>query len=372
MENYRETHGRYPAPAIQGPDGKPLLSWPVAILPYLTEVELYQSFKLDEPWDGPHNKKLLDKMPRLFASPHPPGQAPGALTQLRIFVGKGTPSEGGQGARWEDISDGTDRTILIAEADEAVPWTKPEELPYAVDKPLPALGGVRAAASWSGWPTGVSWPSRRSLMRRYCVGRSPGTTSSRSIPIASGPASRFRLRRGVNRGREVIRQRPVCPVTAEPVKPARPGPAIGFSSAVACSTRMGSLLPEPPSLSFDPHLLYGSRTPGHRAGREPRRPAGPMASSKSSSTAGTGSNEHSMPDRFGPQVRTFPLIAATASPYGPNWVLLPKPETRADVMLQLVKDEIPIEGRILDLEGRPRARRRRSPPRRSSRPTART
>ena len=100
MENYREAHGRYPAPAIQGPDGKPLLSWRVAILPYLTEVELYQSFKLDEPWDGPHNKQLLDKMPRLFASPHPPGQAPEALTQLRIFVGKGTPFEGGQGSRW--------------------------------------------------------------------------------------------------------------------------------------------------------------------------------------------------------------------------------------------------------------------------------
>ena len=61
----------------------------------------------------------------------------------------------------------------------------------------------------------------------------------------------------------------------------------------------------------------------------------------------------SIPDRFGPQVRTFPLIAATAPRYGPSWVLLPKPETRADVTLQLVKDEIPIEGRILDLEGRP-------------------
>ena len=61
----------------------------------------------------------------------------------------------------------------------------------------------------------------------------------------------------------------------------------------------------------------------------------------------------SIPDRFGPQVRTFPLVAATAPRYGPSWVLLAKPEARADVTLQLVKDEIPIEGRILDLEGRP-------------------
>src|SRR5262249_54920018 len=61
----------------------------------------------------------------------------------------------------------------------------------------------------------------------------------------------------------------------------------------------------------------------------------------------------SIPNRFGPQVRTFPLVVATAPPLGPSWVLLPKPEAQADVTLQLVKDDVPIEGRILDLEGRP-------------------
>ena len=68
MHNYREAHGRFPAPAIQGKDGKPLLSWRVAILPYLEEDGLYQSFKLDEPWDSPHNKPLLERMPRPLRS----------------------------------------------------------------------------------------------------------------------------------------------------------------------------------------------------------------------------------------------------------------------------------------------------------------
>jgi RNA polymerase sigma factor (sigma-70 family) len=146
MHNYREAHGCFPAPAIQGPDGKPLLSWRVAILPYLAEDELYQSFKLDEPWDSPHNKPLLERMPQLFAPPRSQGQAPRSLTQFRTFVGEGTPFEGGRGPRWEDFSDGLDRTILIVEADEAVHWTKPEELPYAADKSLPALGGGPAAS----------------------------------------------------------------------------------------------------------------------------------------------------------------------------------------------------------------------------------
>src|SRR5947207_661102 len=52
---------------IIGKDGKPLLSWRVAILPYLAEKKLYDEFKLDEPWDSKHNIKLLEKMPKPYA-----------------------------------------------------------------------------------------------------------------------------------------------------------------------------------------------------------------------------------------------------------------------------------------------------------------
>jgi hypothetical protein len=41
-----------------------------------------------------------------------------------------------------DFFDGTSNTILIVEAGQAVPWTKPEELPFAAGKPLPELGGL--------------------------------------------------------------------------------------------------------------------------------------------------------------------------------------------------------------------------------------
>jgi RNA polymerase sigma factor (sigma-70 family) len=142
MANYHGAHHRFPAAAIRGSDGKPLLSWRVAILPYIEQGELYNKFKLDEPWDSPHNKPLLDRMPSPYASaPQTRREAQGSLTHFRVFVGDGTPFEGGRSPRWTDFSDGPGQTILIAEADEAVPWTKPDELPYAPDKPLPALGG---------------------------------------------------------------------------------------------------------------------------------------------------------------------------------------------------------------------------------------
>jgi hypothetical protein len=40
----------------------------------------------------------------------------------------------------QDFSDGLDKTILVVEAGEAVPWTKPDELPFGPDVPLPMLG----------------------------------------------------------------------------------------------------------------------------------------------------------------------------------------------------------------------------------------
>jgi hypothetical protein len=53
--------------AIFSKDGKALMSWRVAILPFVGEGALYQEFHLDEPWDSPHNKALLPKMPKVFA-----------------------------------------------------------------------------------------------------------------------------------------------------------------------------------------------------------------------------------------------------------------------------------------------------------------
>jgi RNA polymerase sigma factor (sigma-70 family) len=75
VHNYVTAEGHFPPAAITGKDGKPLLSWRVAILPYLEDYDassredLFKQFHVDEPWDSPHNKALLAKMPAVFASP---------------------------------------------------------------------------------------------------------------------------------------------------------------------------------------------------------------------------------------------------------------------------------------------------------------
>src|SRR5581483_4336211 len=69
LRAYEDHHESLPPAVLRGPDGRPLHSWRVLILPYISEQALYAEFKLDEPWDSAHNIRLLDRMPRLYAAP---------------------------------------------------------------------------------------------------------------------------------------------------------------------------------------------------------------------------------------------------------------------------------------------------------------
>jgi hypothetical protein len=122
-------------------DGKPLLSWRVVILPYLGEEDLYKQFKLNEPWDSPHNRKLVAKRPRVYA-PFRVKSQPGE-TFYQVFTGKKTLFVPGKLTRLpEDIPDGYSNTGLIFEAGAPVIWTKPADMHFDIDKPLPKLGGM--------------------------------------------------------------------------------------------------------------------------------------------------------------------------------------------------------------------------------------
>jgi hypothetical protein len=141
FHNYHDTYGRFPCPAIYSKDGQPLLSWRVAILPFVEQDSLFQEFHLDEPWDSEHNRSLIAKMPKVYES-WGDAEADPYSTFFQVFVGKGTVFEGREGVRRSQITDGASNTILVIEAGEAVPWTKPADISFDPDKPLPALGGM--------------------------------------------------------------------------------------------------------------------------------------------------------------------------------------------------------------------------------------
>jgi len=134
----------FPPAAIIGPNGTPLLSWRVAILPYLGESEkaLYGQFKLSEPWDSPNNKVLLAKMPKVYAPVvAKDGEKDRSVTHDLGFVGGGALFDRDQMVSINSVTDGTSDTLMIAEAVTGVPWTKPEDLAFTGRSLLPQLGG---------------------------------------------------------------------------------------------------------------------------------------------------------------------------------------------------------------------------------------
>jgi hypothetical protein len=148
LEGYSrfEGKGRMVPQAICDRDGKPLLSWRVAILPYIEQVTLYKRFKLDEPWDSPQNIQLLPDMPHQYESPKKNNKS--GETYYQAFTGEGTafPAPGKEPPLFEDCAD----RLLVVEAENGVPWTKPEDLPYDPLKPLPPLGGVFGEGQYFG------------------------------------------------------------------------------------------------------------------------------------------------------------------------------------------------------------------------------
>ena len=123
-------------------NGQALLSWRVAILPIIEHEKLYEEFHLDEPWDSPHNVTLLPRMPSEFASQGDVVAEP-FTTPFQAVVGPGAAFERNRGARLTDFTDGTEWTIMLAEASQTVPWTQPADLVYDPNGPLPPLGRVR-------------------------------------------------------------------------------------------------------------------------------------------------------------------------------------------------------------------------------------
>jgi hypothetical protein len=139
MHSHHDAKNYFPPPAVVSKDRKALLSWRVLLLPYLDEDQLFRQFKLDEPWDSEHNKGLLPRMPQVFAPVRGKTKWEYA-TYYQVFTGEATVFPGKKRVRMNDITGGTSRTLLIVEAADAVPWTKPADLTYDAKKPLPKLG----------------------------------------------------------------------------------------------------------------------------------------------------------------------------------------------------------------------------------------
>lgn len=122
---------------------RPYLSWRVLLLPLLGEKELFEKFRLGEPWDSEHNKKLIPLMPKVYCAPG--CKAGDGKTNYLGVVGPNAAFPEKKAITIIEFHDGTSCTIMLVEVPDeaAVEWTRPKDFPIGTREPAKTLAGLR-------------------------------------------------------------------------------------------------------------------------------------------------------------------------------------------------------------------------------------
>lgn len=178
LQQYYDVHGKLPDAVAKSPAGQ-LYSWRVALLPYLDLPELYNQYRFDEPWDGPHNKTL--PMPEMYCCTR---REVDGKTSFVVVRGEGTLFPVGREAvRLDQIADRLSETVVVLEGTTfTVPWMEPRDLPLAdaLDIIERARGSSRMRAHDLGVIVGCAdWRSR-------CIDQNSSSHAASAVLTHSG------------------------------------------------------------------------------------------------------------------------------------------------------------------------------------------
>lgn len=129
IEYYHDKYGAFPPAYVADARGRRLHSWRALILPFLDlGPPPSVDYDFSEPWDGPHNIRLLDHMPAVFRCPDQNPLLIGA-TSYAAITGPGTMFPGSASVRRSEIKDELVGTLSVVEvANLPIPWTAPLDL----------------------------------------------------------------------------------------------------------------------------------------------------------------------------------------------------------------------------------------------------
>ncbi len=130
IHNYHQQYDCLPPAYIADETGRPLHSWRVLLLPFVGQSELHSKYDFQEPWDGPNNRRLWDKIPDIYLCPSDRASNENKLTtNYVVVVGPNTVWPVNRATRLDDITDKHGVTLLVVEvADSGILWSEPRDL----------------------------------------------------------------------------------------------------------------------------------------------------------------------------------------------------------------------------------------------------
>ena len=131
-------HSRLAPPGICSENrGRAAHSWRVLLLPYFERLDLYNTYRFNEPWDGPHNRLLLTEMPPEYRSPASASRDE-CVTDYVAVVGPGTAWSVG-GDVWRGPALRYNEILMIEFPGSGIIWSEPRDL--SVDEAMQVIRG---------------------------------------------------------------------------------------------------------------------------------------------------------------------------------------------------------------------------------------
>jgi hypothetical protein len=128
LQSYLNRHGSLPPAALTDATGKPMHSWRALLLIDREETGFKEVYHLDEPWDGPHNRAVVDPFDQ-FSCPSDIA-ARGVSLPITNFV-----AVVGEGTLWDAKRPFPDwrllpsnKILLIEMPGSDIRWTEPRDL----------------------------------------------------------------------------------------------------------------------------------------------------------------------------------------------------------------------------------------------------
>lgn len=131
MHEYHAKHGSFPPAYTADALGRPVHSWRVLLLEFI-DPDLYDEYRFDEPWNGPHNHLLESRMPSCYRCPACRQDQGRWFTNYFVVVGDRTLFPELRTIALSELEKPQSMVVLVVEStSQEVHWMEPKDLSFS-------------------------------------------------------------------------------------------------------------------------------------------------------------------------------------------------------------------------------------------------